>query len=223
MHASFYKNAAAFKDKRVLVIGGGNTGTEVAAEIGETAQFTGIAIRGGTTFVPYPKSAQAMKVAAVLFRYLPDALGHRLLKRGRPDFSHLKLYPPEGYLTQNYPVVGYELPDAVEAGKVEVYPTGIDHLTADQVVFSDGRRESFDTIVLATGYRPTVDFVAQELELNKRGWPTVNRHWQSIKNQRLFCVGFAYPNTEGWIQSITRVSEQAANKLATLAKRAKNR
>jgi len=213
-HASQYKNAQAYTGKRVLVIGGGNTGTEVAAEIGETADYTAIAVRGGTTFVPYPTSAQAMKVAAEVFRYLPDWLGHQLLKRGRPDFSHLQLYAPEGYLTQNYPVVGYELPEAVEAGKVEVFPCGIDQFTSDTVRFTNGREERFDSIVLATGYRPTVDFAADELELNGKGWPTLTRHWQSTKNERLYCVGFSYPNTEGWIQSIGRVTKQAANHIA---------
>ncbi len=211
IHAQSYKNPSSFADQRVLVVGAGNSGTEIAVEISAVAAATTIAIRGGSSFVPYPNSVTAMRLAAWLFQRLPDSMGHRLLKASRPDFSDLGIFPPTGYLTDAYPVVGFELPEAVRAGTVKVVPAGIDRIEGETVVFSGGQTGRFDALVLATGYRPTVNFLAEDtIALDQNGWPRLEAGGRSSEQPNLFCIGFTYPNTEGWLQSIPRFSHQTA-------------
>jgi len=45
---------------------------------------------------------------------------------------------------------------------------------------------------------------------SERATPLVDRYWRSVVDDRLVCVGFDYPNTEGWLQALGRVSARAA-------------
>lgn len=207
LHSSAYRNAEPFRGKRVLVVGVGNSGAEIAAELGAQGVETGIAVRTGATFVPKPTAPVAMRAAALALRKLPRALGERALRAVRPDFSALGL-PPPGSPLDAYPVVGYDLPHAVEAGRVAVYG-GIARFVPGGARFSDGCEQPFDAVILATGYRPTLDVVAHELCLDAHGRPLLDQHWRAINNPALLCVGFWYPTTEGWLQAIGRVARAA--------------
>jgi cation diffusion facilitator CzcD-associated flavoprotein CzcO len=196
----------------VLVVGGGNSGCEIAVDLAEQGVETSIAIRGGTEFVPFPESATTMRAAAWIFRTVPEPVGEWLLSKVRRDFSHLGLYPSVTGHLNTYPVVGFDLPDAVEAGRVKDFSTGIDHFVEDGVVFEDGQQGVFDAVILATGYRPTLHFVEGQVDFHPDGSPVL-KQWRSTLNPHLFCVGYHYPNTEGWLQSIGRVTQQVADAL----------
>ncbi len=207
LHASDYFNAAPFAGRRVLVVGAGNSGSEIAVDLSEHGVATAIAIRDGVAFVPRPTSPLAMRAAAWLLRTLPRAVAGRLLRRR--DFSGIGLPLPPGSPLDHFPVVGYDLPEAVAAGRVRRYG-GIARLAPGSVCFDDGREYACDAVILATGYRPTIDFVAHELRLDRDGRPLVDGEWRAVGNPHLFCVGFWYPTTEGWLQAIGRVARTAA-------------
>ena len=52
LHSHDFKSAAPFKDKRVLVIGGGNSACDIAVETGRVSAFTAISMRRGYYIVP---------------------------------------------------------------------------------------------------------------------------------------------------------------------------
>lgn len=87
IHSSAYRNPAPFAGQRVLVVGVGNSGSEIAVDLAEHGVTTGIAVRGGATFVPYPRAATPLRLWAGLLRYLPRSAGEALLRRSRRDFS----------------------------------------------------------------------------------------------------------------------------------------
>lgn len=211
IHASDYKNATPFLGKRVLVVGAGNSGTEIAVELSEHHIQTGIVIRSGTTFTPYPTFAPLVRSAAWFFRTFPRAITEPIMNNIRRDFSHLGIAYPNKSLLDAYPVVGYELPEAAERGDLQVYG-GISHLSEGYVHFEDGQVDPFDIIILATGYRPTIPFVSDSLELNSKGQPILH-HGRSTINPTLFCVGFEYPATEGFLQSIARFAKMVVKQV----------
>jgi cation diffusion facilitator CzcD-associated flavoprotein CzcO len=199
LHAKDYRNPFPFAGQRVLVIGAGNTGAELAVELSQHKVKTGIAIRSGAFFVPKIESATILETAAWFFRHVPPWLGNWLLSRVRPDFSHLGIPPHPDRPVKTFPVVGYELPEAVEAGQVTVH-RGVDCFFPGGIRFNDGVEQPFDTVILATGYRPTIQFVEPRLELDEWGNP------KGDHPPNLYCVGFHYPGTEGWLQAIDRVA-----------------
>lgn len=213
LHARDYRNPQPFQGQRVLVVGAGNTGTEIAVDLSMHGVEASIAIRTGVDFVPYPTSMPIVQAAAWFFRNVPRPVGEWMLSKLRKDFSHLGLQSAPGAHIDAYPVVGYELPEAVEAGQVKLYNQAIDSFTTEGVRFGDGQEAPFDAVILATGYRPTLSFVNGDLELSAEGKPVLDRHWRSTRNPHLYCVGFDYPATEGWLQAIGRVTKQAVNSL----------
>lgn len=207
LHSRDYDTPDPFQGKRVLVVGAGNSGTEIAVDLAEHGVDAAIAVRSGVAFVPEPHSVPVVRMAAWLLHTLPRPLAGRILRRR--DFGHLGLPLPPGSPLDHFPVVGYELPEAVAAGHVAVYGA-VDRLAPGVVQFADGRRAPFDAIILATGYRPALEAVAHELELDARGRPLLDHRWRARGNPRLVCVGYTYPTTEGWLQAIGRVAQSAA-------------
>lgn len=210
IHSRDYKNPDLFLGKRVLVVGEGNSGTEMAVELGEAGIETGLVVHQGVSFVRYPSSAWAMRLADVFLRVAPRPVGHTLLKLSRPDYSHIGLPPPSD-LVSAYPVVGFELPEAVQAGRVTVYPD-IKTFMSGRVQFVDGQTKPFEAVIMATGYRPTLSFVEDALELTADGWPILQKG-RSTRNHDLFCVGYHYPTTSGWFQAIGRQAHQVVKQI----------
>ncbi|MGB0385704.1 MAG: flavin-containing monooxygenase [Ardenticatenaceae bacterium] len=202
IHAREYKNAIPFVGQRVLVVGAGNSGCEIAAELSEQGADASIAIRSGTTFAPYPTATTLVRTAAWFFRTFPRRMSEPVLSAMRRDFRHIGIRYPAGSLLDAYPVVGYELPDAIEAGNVTLY-SGIKRLSPGCVHFSDGQHVPFDAIILATGYRPTVNFVRHELQFDAKGYPRFESG-RATHNPHLYSVGFTYPATEGFLQAVGR-------------------
>ena len=210
IHSRDYKNAMPYIGQRVLVVGVGNSGAEIALELSEHGVHTSIAVRDGAYFVPRPTSATTSKVLAHELRTLPTPIAEALLKRMRKDFSSIGLPLPHGPALEVYPVVGYELPEAVAAGRVKVMPA-VARFTRTGVQFVSDVTAPFDAVILATGYRPTLHFIQpDQLELDEKGWPRLDDQWRSVRNPRLICLGFRYPATEGWLQSIGRFADEAA-------------
>lgn len=210
LHSHAYRNPAAFTGQRVLVVGSGNSGAEIAAELGEAGVATWIAIRRGVTFVDRPHSGLQMSVTSALLRHAPRRLVAAVLKSRRRDFSAIGL--PRAALpeTDVYPVVGFRLPDAVRAGRVQVVGAPV-ALSADGVILPDGNVLGVDAIILATGYRPALGPVAGYVDLSD-GWPVLDGY-RSTRCSALYCLGFTYTGLEGWLQAIGRHANAMAAQL----------
>ncbi|MDZ4718217.1 MAG: hypothetical protein SH847_07065 [Roseiflexaceae bacterium] len=154
-----------------------------------------------------------MRFAAWLLPRLARRVAARLLRRR--DFYYLGLPLPSGSSLDHFPVVGYKLPQAVASGQVQVYPA-VECLTTDVAHFSNDRSAPFDTLIMATGYRPALDSVAHMLTFNSEGQPILDRYGRAHSNPRLVCVGYNYPTTEGWLQAIGRTARTAVNGIVAL-------
>jgi putative flavoprotein involved in K+ transport len=190
LHVRDYRSPEAFRGRRLLVVGAGNSGKDVAtAAVGVAASVT-IAVRDGAVFVPYPNAVSQRSGA--LWRRLPPRLVDAVLRRLRRPYPELGLPFPACAPREAVAVVGLELVDAVRAGRVVVRPAAA-AFTADGVRFADGRTEAFDAVVLATGFRPATDPIAAWLDA--AGRPTA---------PGLFVVGDRYPTLETFLQQLRR-------------------
>ncbi len=206
LHSCEYRNPDLFRGRRVLIVGAGNSGSEIAVDLAEHGVETAIALRRGVAFVPRPYSAVAVRLAAWLLQRLPRSLAGRLLRRR--NFHRLGLPLPAGSPLDHFPVVGYELPEAVAAGLVCVYPAPT-RLDQGRVYFCDGRSMLCDAIIYATGYRPALEPVAHALAFDAAGRPMLDRYGRAQGNPYLICIGYTYPTTEGWLQAIGSVVQAA--------------
>jgi indole-3-pyruvate monooxygenase len=106
------------------------------------------------------------------------------------------------------------LPEAVAAGRVQVRPA-LAELTAHSAHFVDGSAAPYDAVILATGYRPALGPVEHLVRLSPTGRPLVDLACRADGVPGLYCVGYDYPTTAGWLQRIGAVARRAAAAIVT--------
>jgi putative flavoprotein involved in K+ transport len=141
LHVADYRNPKPYDGERVVVVGAGNSAVQVGYELADVARVT-LAIRHPVTFLPQRREGRDMH--------------YWLAESGFDDL------PPE-WLAQLVPttlVVDTGLyRDALDAGRLDQRAmfTRFDH---DGVLWADGTTEPVDTVLFATGYHPSLDYLA---------------------------------------------------------------
>ena len=163
VHSSEYRNPAPYLGKRVLVVGFGNSGGEIALDLAEAGVDVALAVRGPVQILPRDLLGLPIVTWAILYQYLParlvDLINAPILRLALGSFEKLGLRrAAKGPLQMieedgRVPLIDVGALGKIRDGSIRIR-SGIDRLTSGGVVFDDGRSEDFDAIVLATGFRP---------------------------------------------------------------------
>ncbi|MDZ4291745.1 MAG: NAD(P)/FAD-dependent oxidoreductase [Hydrogenophaga sp.] len=183
LHSREYRNAKPFANQRVLVVGMGNTGAEIALDLVEHGVRAALSVRSPVNIVYRDVLGRPTQLSSILLSKLPPALGDAaatLLRNlsvgdlGRyglhtADVSPLRQLREDG----KTPVIDVGTVARIKRGDIQVYP-GIETLLHGGVRFTDGTEHPFDTVLLATGYDPALNelFPVTPLPLDARGMPT---------------------------------------------------
>ncbi|HMQ47604.1 MAG TPA: NAD(P)/FAD-dependent oxidoreductase [Saprospiraceae bacterium] len=169
LHSRFYKNARTFDGQKVLVVGMGNTGAEIALDLSENGIEVLLSIRGPVNIVPRDFLGMPTQLSALRLAKLPHRLGDWLGRQVQKlSIGNLEKYgierpsiPPSRQLreTGQTPVIDLGTVAQVKAGYIKVVP-GIEHFTPRGALFKNGEEYEFDSVILATGYRAHLeDFI----------------------------------------------------------------
>jgi len=224
LHSRAYRNADAFAGQRVLVVGMGNTGAEIALDLAEKGIAVTLAVRSPLNIVRRDVLGRPTQLTSIMLDRLPPRVGDPVAKFlrnltvgdlarwgiARAQQSPLRQLRLEG----RTPVIDIGTVAAIRRGEILVRP-GIERFEADGVVFTDGRREGFDAVLMATGFEPAVQamFPATRLPLDASGLPleTVGRGDRS----GLGFVGFDTRQAGGLLRTIAAQAEEVAQALAS--------
>jgi Flavin-binding monooxygenase-like len=198
VHAAAYTSPDDVSGPRVLVVGSGNSGCDIAVDCAQrTALATTISIRRGHLFQPKTFAGKPRGELGVM--RLPARLQDRALRLmiriavGRPEDYGLPA-PATWSLNDQKPVVNSQLLHWIHHGRIAVAPgiAGADGLVVE---FADGRREEFDTIVWCTGYRVVIPFLEERLLQWRDGVPLRTAGCVLPKRGpgRLYFIGLAAP------------------------------
>lgn len=203
LHAHDYKTPELLRGKRVLVVGGGNSGCDLAVEAAGHAASTLLSLRRGYHFLPKFLLGGPLDAGGERFDrlWLPLFLQRwitGLLVRiavGRPE--RYGLPRPEHRLFETHPIVNSQLLYCIGHGEVQVRPA-IGSAQGNLVRFADGREDEVDLILCATGYHTSFPFLDPSLVLDERGRPTLFLNAFHPQYDNLFVAGLIQPNGAIW-------------------------
>ena len=162
VHASAYRNPAPFAGREVLVVGVGNTGTEIATQLARTGgPPVRVSVRTPPNLFPRELLGVPMGVFALLARLQParlaDAGGLLLQRLAWGDLRpHGLGRPPHGVATELRvkglgPVVDSGFVAELRRGRIEIVPPVVG-FAEGEVVLQGGRRVAPEVVIAATGY-----------------------------------------------------------------------
>jgi cation diffusion facilitator CzcD-associated flavoprotein CzcO len=226
LHSSHYRNGEPFRNRKVLVVGFGNSGGEIAIDLWEHGAQPGLAVRGPVNVIPRELLGIPILAIGIVQRKLPprwaDALNGPIVRVAIGDLTRYGLRKsPHGPITQiqgeaRIPLIDVGTIDLIKRGQVSVYP-GIERFTEDGVVFTDGKEGKFDAVILATGYRPQVNAFLEgaSTACDENGKPLSSGQEMSLPG--LFFCGY-YVSPTGMLREIAlearRISTAIARKRA---------
>ncbi len=163
LHSSAYRSGSLFMGQRVLIIGAGNSGMEIAVDLVEQgAAQVAVSIRSAPPVVPRDFLGTPAQVFGIWMNSLPPALSDRVGQTfSRLAFGDLSRYglPAPGWMpfsSRRTPVIDVGFVPALKAGKVSLRPAVL-AFTSAGVIYPDQREEPFDAVIFATGFRSGLD------------------------------------------------------------------
>ncbi len=225
LHSCEYKTPDVLCDKRVLVVGAGNSGCDVAVESAQNAAATFLSTRRGYFYAPKfvmgrpsdQVNERFLKLRAPLWLMRLSYMLVLKMTVGMPqDFG---LPRPDHKLFESHPIVNQTLLYYAGHGAIAHKPD-IAELRGDRVAFKDGSEERIDVIIYATGFNITFPFI-DSAHLNWRdGRPQLYLHTFHPQYDNLFVIGMIQLDSGQW--GICDYQAQAVAKFAR-AGRAKSR
>ena len=161
IHSREYTNAEVFRGSRVLVVGFGNSGAEIALDLAESGVRCAVAVRGKVNVIPRELLGVPIIMFALALRPLPTrvadrmtALTRRLAVGSLSDYGLVQR--DDGPFTEvakarQIPMIDVGTLARIRRGDIAVRK-GVESFDGSEVRFADGTRERFDAVVLATGF-----------------------------------------------------------------------
>jgi len=219
-HSVAYRRPDGYAGRRVLVVGVGNSGAEIASEIARAGGKVTIAVRSGANVVPLTLAGLPIQYVAFWVRKLPRRVQEgaialvRLLtqlRRGKPVLPRPAYSPLD-----EIPIIGFHLVDAITQGLIDVR-VGVAELTSEGARFTDGTAGQFDEIILATGFGAALGPLGGLVQVDAKGFARRRDRVVSVDQPGLYVVGHNYDATGG-LYNISRDACIAARLIAAEVK-----
>jgi dimethylaniline monooxygenase (N-oxide forming) len=198
IHAHHYREPDVLRDKRVLVLGLGNSATDIAVEASRIAAKTFLAVRRGAYVLPkYMNGKPIDEVSSAFFSRLPLSVRRFFAMRGLEiaagDMTTYGLPKPDHKLFEAHPTVSSELLPRLGHGDIAVKPN-IDRFAGGRAVrFVDGSEEEIDLVVYCTGYKITFPFFDPKVLSAPDNRLPLYRRVVSVERPGIYFLGFIQP------------------------------
>ncbi|MFG2970536.1 flavin-containing monooxygenase [Streptomyces sp. NPDC048288] len=167
IHSGSYRNVSDLEGDRILVVGAGNSGCDLAVDVAQHRLDADIVIRHGSWFQPKTYFGVPRQQVPFLADFSPSEqdLINRLMSR--LSLGEWNAYPgmpePEGAtLAEGYAVVNDLLLYWIHHGRITIRPA-IDRFDGRTVHFTDGTARDYDTVLWATGFNARLPFLDDDL------------------------------------------------------------
>lgn len=199
-HSKEYKSAAVFEGKRVLIVGAGNSGCDIAVDAIHRAEKVSLSMRRGYHFVPKYVFGKPADTLGGLFKFPPSIkqrIDKTMLKWFTGDPQRVGFPEPDHKLYEAHPIVNSLVLYYAGHGDIDV-KKDIDRLEGKTVYFVDGSSEEYDLILLATGYKLYYPFIDKTLLNWKSACPNLYLNVFHPERNNLFVLGMIEASGIGW-------------------------
>ncbi len=217
IHAHDYKEPKPLIGKRVLVLGIGNSATDIAVESSRNADRTYLAMRRGAYIIPkYLRGipldqAGAPKVLSRLPLSVQRKVYSLLLSGAQGQMTDYGLPEPDHRILEAHPTVSSELLSRLGHGAITVKPNIAEFTGGKTVRFDDGSEEEIDIVIYCTGYKVTFPFFRPDFFSAPDNQLELYRRVVSPDHPGLYFVGFIQP-----LGAIMPIAERQSEWIADL-------
>ncbi|WP_437495035.1 SDR family NAD(P)-dependent oxidoreductase [Sorangium sp. So ce1014] len=195
LHSADYRSANSLRGKRVLIIGGGNSGCDIAVDVSSSADTVFHSMRRPYYFMPKfiegrPTQEWLMDLPRQLGKGV-DVWSHvrRVFKLAGFDPSDYGLQAPDYGINQAHPIINSHY--LCHVGQGDIVPkSDVVSLDGQRVKFADGSAVDVDCILYATGYIPHFPFLDERHLAWTQGRPDLFLRIFHREHDNLFLVGF---------------------------------
>ena len=224
LHSHQFKKAAPFADKKVLVIGGGNSACDVAVETSRVSKKTSISWRRGYRILPKFVMGKPSDVIASSMTFLPVSWRNffaGIMVRIATGSNEMYGLPKVAHkFGQTHPTVNSELLYKIRHGKVEPRKD-IERFEEKTVFFKDGTSEDYDVVIACTGFVLSHPFFEKEFIDYSKGPVPLYLKMFHPQYTNIYFVGMFQPLGCIW-PGAEQQSKLAASAIAGEWKRPKN-
>lgn len=161
LHTSAYKDARQLDGKRVLIVGAGNSGCDIAVDAVHHAASVEMSVRRGYYFVPrylFGKPSDTLNQGKPLPAKIKQFVDKRVLQAFTGDPVRFGFPRPDYKIYESHPIVNTLILNHLGQGDLRIRPD-VSSFDGGMVHFRDGTSGAYDTILLATGYTLDYPFV----------------------------------------------------------------
>lgn len=223
IHSHRYRNGEPYRGKRVLVVGTGNSGAEIATDLAEHGAEVWWSFRTPPNILPRAAFGIATQRLGILLRPLPPGLvdsiaaGYGWVTIG--SLAKFGLPPaPRGLYTavlrdHVLPILDVGLASAIRGSRVRPVPA-VEAFDESSVVLAGGQRITPDAVVACTGYRPALEPIVGHLGvLDRDGVPAVHGPTDHPDAPGVFFLGYNNP-ISGNLREIAKHARAIARAIA---------
>ena len=200
IHSSQYRDPRQFDGKRVLIVGAGNSGCDIAVDAIHHGVSCDLSMRRGYYFVPkyvFGRPADTMGGAIRLPMWLKRRVDGMILRWFVGDPAKYGFPKPDYALYESHPVVNSLIIFHAGHGDINIRPD-IASIKDKTVTFKDGSTGEYDMILAATGYKLHYPFIDNAL-LNWQGAaPHLFLNCMHPQRDDLFVMGMVEASGLGW-------------------------
>ena len=199
-HSSTYRSPLEFRGKRVLVVGLGNSGADIACDAAANAQAAFVSVRRGYHLVPKHLFGIPSDELADNGPHLPMWLERTVfrvaLRLTQGDPTKYGLPRPDHRLFESHPLLNSQLIHYLQHGDVAIRPD-IAALEGSRVRFVDGSCEEVELIVYATGYDWSIPYAETYFDWHE-GRPDLYLSVFNRNHRNLFGLGYIEINSSAY-------------------------
>ena len=198
MHSHDFKGVTdEWRDKKILVIGAGNSGCDVAVESARVSKHIYISMRSPQWFVPkfilgYPADI-LVKALEKLSPKTRQKLLTKMVKAFTGNYADFGLPVNTKPMLTQHPTANSDFIDYIRHGKIHPKPA-IKRLDGKYVEFVDGSKEEFDIICCCTGFWTVFPFFDKDfLDFQHSEKLPLYRKMMHAEHENLYFIGLFQP------------------------------